>query len=233
LSTRTRLSRWSHDARGRPIAHFIHIGKTAGTAVSTALRASAATGDYKIMMQPHGVRLADLPADDSFFFVVRDPVSRFVSGFLSRQRQGKPTGDSPWRPWEAEAFSLFGTADALGRALGAGGEAQQRAEQAMRAISHVNRSYWYWFGDEEHLRKRAGKLLWIGRQESLDLASLAVVLGLGELVLPSDSKHTNRAPAGSTPTLSAEAAASLRHWYRRDYEFLAFCEQLQSEGLVR
>ena len=37
MSARSRLSRLAYHLRGQPIAHFLHIGKTAGTAIGTAL----------------------------------------------------------------------------------------------------------------------------------------------------------------------------------------------------
>jgi hypothetical protein len=219
--------------RNRPVAHFLHVGKTAGTAVGAALMAAGSAGDYKIMVQPHGVRLVDVPAEDSFFFCVRDPLSRYVSGFLSRQRQGRPTHYTPWSARETEAFSQFESPDALGRALGAGGVEQSAAEAAMRSIAHVNRSYWFWFGDEEMLRSRAARLLWIGRQESLDVRPLARALGLGELALPIDGEAAHRAPVGATRLLSPEAEANVRRWYARDYDFLALCDALLNEGIAR
>jgi hypothetical protein len=226
MSRRQRLERWSRRLRGRPTAHFLHIGKTAGTAVKTGLEEATGAGNFHLMLHSHNIRLIDIPEDDFVFFCVRDPVGRFVSGFRSRQRQGQPAHFRPWRPSEAEAFALFSSPDALGLALGAGGEEQRQAAAAMGSIAHVNRSYWWWFKDAAFLRARAEHILWIGRQEHLDLAPLERALGLEHIVLPSDPARDHRGPPGPDTELSPRARDLLRNWYAADYEFLALCDEL-------
>jgi len=218
----------------RPVAHFLHIGKTAGTALKAALSEAPPSDRFDVQVHPHEVRMADLPVVDRFFFSVRDPVSRFVSGFLSRQRQGRPAHVSPWRDAERIAFSRFSTPEDLAVALGPGAPGDERrreAVEAMKSIEHVNQSYWYWFDDEAHLRARASRILWIGRQETIeaDLPLLTRELGVGELILPVEVERAHRAPMGSTRELSEEARSNIYNWYKRDYEFLAFCERLRAD----
>jgi hypothetical protein len=213
----------------RSLAHFLHLGKTGGTALKVALRA-VESPLFTIEVHRHAVRLSDLSDADRFFFSTRDPVTRFVSGFLSRQRQGAPAHNSPWRPLEEIAFVRFDAPESLALALGAEDETLRlQAEEAMSAIEHVNQGYWYWFGDESQLAAAADRVLWIGRQERLDedLPFLAQALGLDELSLPADPSLAHVAPPGTNKELSEEAAANVRRWYARDYEFLALCDELR------
>jgi hypothetical protein len=230
LSRQERLQRWAARARGRPVAHFLHIGKTAGTAVKAGLEEAPGQGTYQLMLHSHNVRLMDVPEGDFAFFCVRDPVGRFASGFRSRQRQGRPAHFRPWRSGEEEAFAIFPTPDELGLALGAGGVEQQRAEAAMGSIAHVNRSYWWWFQDEAYLRRRVDHVLWIGRQERLDLDSLQRALGLVSIELPADPTRSHRNPDAAGVELSERARANLERWYAADYEFLALCDELCGHG---
>ena len=86
---------WRGTRAGRPV-HFLHIGKTGGTAfkhaITTARRQNARLGALTpaLHLHPHTVHLRDIPKGDRFFFFLRDPISRFVSGFYSRKNQGHP-----------------------------------------------------------------------------------------------------------------------------------------------
>ena len=64
--------------------HFIHIGKTGGTAIKKLLART------KISFHSHGFLLGKGDPGDTYVFFVRDPVERWVSGYLSRLRQGCP-----------------------------------------------------------------------------------------------------------------------------------------------
>ncbi|MCP3675876.1 MAG: hypothetical protein GY829_15615 [Gammaproteobacteria bacterium] len=75
---------------GREIIHLLHIRKTAGSALKKALLNDLISARYKIELHQHSFRLCDVPPGDKVIFVTRDPVSRYVSGFYSRQRMGKP-----------------------------------------------------------------------------------------------------------------------------------------------
>ena len=72
-------------------------------------------------------------------FFIRDPLSRFVSAFNSRLREGRPRYHYPWREEERIAFAVFRTPDQLGSALSSDDPAQrEQAEQAMRSIGHLS-----------------------------------------------------------------------------------------------
>ena len=131
----------------------------------------------------------------------------------------------PWREDEALAFARFDSPDALAVSLTSGGEEQEEAEAAMRAIRHVRDSYWDWFRDPDYFRGRLDHLLWVGQQESLDVDPLAVALGLDRLQLPTDPLKANRGPQVK-PELSEQARKNLRQWYAKDYAFLDLCSEI-------
>jgi hypothetical protein len=167
-------------------------------------------------------------------FVVRDPVSRFMSGFDSRLRKGAPAHNVPWTPDEELAFSRFPDANSLALALNPADSRHPEALHAMASITHLNCSYWDWFGDEAALEARADAVLFIGRVESFeaDFEALKQVLKLpDEAALPSDSKAANRAerPPVGRPPLAPEAIAVLKKWHSRDYSFLSWCEAWRNQ----
>jgi hypothetical protein len=221
-----RLTKASLEARlhGQRLVHFLHIGKNAGTALKAALT-DVPTGNLRVVMHPHGVRMVDLPHGDSFFFIVRDPIARFQSGFLARQRHDQPRFYSEWTEAEERAFNRFSTPAELGFALTGSVADRAAAEEALRSIEHVRSSYWDWFGSPRAFHRREKRILWIGFQESLaaQLPLLGERLGIGELVLPSgvaaneSVKDAEELPDG--------ARAALEVWYHREYEFVALCRE--------
>jgi hypothetical protein len=210
----------------RPVAHFMHIGKTGGTALRFALHDARNATAYRVIRHGHRARLRDIPPGEKFFFSVRDPIDRYVSAFSSRQREGRPRHYRPWTEGEAAAFSRFDSPESLAVALSDEAEgSRSAAEDAMHAIQHLNSSYWKWFADPGYFRSRVDDLLWIGRQEALELERLSQALGVDHLRMPDDPLTANRS-TGPKPELSAVARRNLRRFYGRDYEFLDLCHEL-------
>lgn len=214
---------------GRDNLHFLHIRKTGGTALKNALAGYQITPYHVAYFHPHRVRLMDIPVNHKVMFITRDPVSRFVSGFGSRLRQGAPAHHVPWTEDEALAFSRFDNPNSLALALNPDHPNHEMALHAMRSISHVRSSYWDWFGDETLLKAREENIFFIARIESLDadFDILKKALSLPEaLVLPNDPRSAHRASMATTRStvLSDGASELVKSWYLRDYDFIRFCE---------
>ena len=218
-------------ANRKPRAHMLHIGKTGGTAMKHVFaQLDPSAGTYHLTVHRHVERLPRIPEGHKVFFVVRDPVDRFVSGFNSRLREGRPRYYTAWTPAERVAFSQYTSPDSLGRALFSDDPGERlRASRAMCSIRHVRDSYWDWFSSWEYLESRADDLLLI--QWLPDLAAtfprLRELLGLPDTVeLPSDDLNTHRSPPDVDKHLSDQARANLERWYGRDYAFIDLCAAL-------
>ena len=216
--------------RGRPVVHFLHVRKAGGSAIKTALVPHALTGPFLVECHPHRITINDIPEGEKVFFVVRDPVKRFVSGFNSRLNQGAPAHIVPWSKEEEEVFKKFQTPNELAMTLGnEDAEQCETAYKAMKAISHVRSSYWDWFIDEQTLHRRADDLLYVLRQKNLndDFTKLVELLKLHDTVKLSENPVTsNRTPQSMKQQLEPDAEAAIREYYSRDYEFLALCREL-------
>jgi len=210
--------------------HFLHIGKTGGSALSCALRGYLTSGRYEIVFHPHHIRLRDVPKGEKIVYFLRDPVSRFVSGFYSRQRQGQPRYHAPWTEDEKIAFERFQSPEQLALALSSANDEENRAAQhAMNSIIHVKDSYWTWFESEEYCKSRLRDILFVGFQEQLadDFAILKSKLKLPESVkLPDDDLKAHRNAAGLDRKLCDDAVRNLNEWYRDDYRFMEFSRQI-------
>jgi hypothetical protein len=216
----------------KPIVHFIHIGKTGGSAIKAALRNQRITPQCAIILHRHRTRLKHIPPGEKFFFFLRDPVAKFVSAFYSRKRQGMPKYRQPWSPEETRAFARFETPNALALALDSpDAETRQAAQDAMKSIHHINKSYWFWFKDEATLRSRRDDILLIGFQETLDqdFAALKRMLDLPDtILLPHDDVSAHRNKADVDKRLDEEAIRNLKTWYQKDYEFIELCKSLKA-----
>jgi hypothetical protein len=215
--------------------HFLHIGKTAGSSVKYALQKRLKLfwkEKYQIVCHPHSFTLEDIPAGERFFFIVRDPIKRFVSGFYSRKRKGQPRYYYEWSEKEREAFSNFVTPNELGEALSDSNEEKRDlAREALQNIQHVKSSYWDWFKSHKYFETRLNDLLSVLRLDSLevDFQELMESVGVTNAVLPEDPVLKHKNPSDVDKTLSEEALKNLKRWYQADYDFITL---LYKKGLI-
>ena len=219
------------ESSGRGPTHrrtvFLHIGKTGGTALRALLRAHVAqTGHRPFLILPHAMTLAeaarDYPRAELGFFI-RDPLARLVSGFLSRQRRGRPRHDIPWTDAEARAFADFDSPDALGRALA---EGDPRATAALQAIQHTREGLAHFLGSPDLLERLAPRIGFVGQTESFaaDIDRLKARFGIEpDLAAPEDEIGAHRNPEPDRAQISGDAASAFRTWLAKDYAVHAWC----------
>jgi hypothetical protein len=187
-------------------------------------------GRYELVLHGHATRLDEIPQTEKIFFVVRDPVDRFVSAFNSRLRRGRPRYDFAWSESEREIFERFASADELARGLSSEDLARRRsAYTAMTSLPHVRDAYWRWFGNWTNLQRRERDLLLI--QWFPDLTAtfprLCEMLELpGDLSLPTDDVKAHRSPPGSDRHLSENGRHNIAWWYASDAAFIELCAAL-------
>ncbi len=209
--------------------HYLHIGKTGGTAVKAGLRKYRKKADYLIELHGHQTKLTDVPPGDFAIFFLRDPISRFISGFYSRKRKGQPRYYNEWSPEEAEVFAVFSTPGELAAALADDSSAHhQLAIKGMQNIFHLSH-YSDWYKDEDYFNQRLDSILFVGFQESLsaDFATLKKILGISRWAkLPSSEVVSHRNPADVDKSIPDSAMPRLKQWYQADYAFVEKCRSL-------
>ena len=214
--------------------HFLHVSKTGGTALKHALKPIAR--DHGLVLHPHSVCLRDIPPGERCFFFLRHPLSRFVSGFLSRQRRGRPGHHIDWTEGERCAFETFARPNDMAEMLTSRDPLLYRAaHRAMNEIAHLRRPLALWLDSEAYLRSRLSDVLFVGLQENLDrdFARLRCLLGLPEsLRLPSDAAAAHRAPAGADRWMTPLAEANVLAWYARDCRLFAYCAKWRKAHAV-
>ena len=201
--------------------HFLHVGKTGGTSVKKMVRKknlSTLPDGRRLVMHRHQVALPEVLGwheSNVGAIFLRHPVSRFVSGFNSRLREGAPQKLIPWKPPERIAFGHFPTANDLAEALSAADPiTEDRAIAAMEAMVHTRMRLTYWLRDVPYLQRRLDRIAFIGFQEHYaeDVSRFFRTLGVEKVRVV----HQHQAPSSSTTSLSDLARENLERWYADD-----------------
>ncbi len=212
---------------GQRVVHFLHIGKNAGTQVSLTAKALGSSHP-KVRIVPHGhdVQLRHLPAEAAYFFSIRNPVTRFKSGFYNRKNKGLPVRLVAWSAHEARAFAAFEHANDLAEALFSDGAQGREAWAAMASLRHAGQHQSDWFlqsGAFLDIRPPVHIL----RLEAFDsdFKAFSAKVDLPATVMePADKSAARITDYGDIPPLSDKAIANLEQWYARDMAFYAMCE---------
>ena len=214
--------------RARTPVYFLHIGKTGGTALGKAFRAlNREQSEYYFLALPHSSDLSQVPHGARYFFSVRDPLERFVSGFNSRKRHGGPGGRSPWTEAEAQAFSRFHSAHDLAQSLDPNHERFRDALAAVQAIPHLyTMQYQYFSGEGDFLRTRPPVAIIEARKLFQSFNSMLSILNIGERVVIPPSPETNASKTsseGEVRGFSRLAKRNVASIYALDYLHVTTC----------
>lgn len=216
---------------------LLHIGKTGGTAANAVLKANnkRGVGEF-VACYKHKVGLKDVSDDDmceKLMFIIREPVSRYISAFNSRLRMGYPRHHGEWSPREEEAFSHFKTPNQLAEALSSeDGERRHRAQEAMKGIRHLRRAYGHYLHSTQLLEKEKDRIYFIAATETFDsdFAMMRKLLGVSpDIELPRDDYGAHRTPDGFEKTVSELGRKNVMEHYADDYEIYEWCVKRREE----
>lgn len=210
---------------------LLHIGKTGGTYLKSVLDHNKATLPSTLRVLSHHDTLRStrrkFGADRQIAFVFRDPTERFVSGFDSRMRQGRPTYQSIWTPEEAISYQWFDSANALAEALYSKDERLRSAAVfAMENIRHLKRGYKFFLGGVPKLRNEENRIRCCVELKDLDrlLPDVLHSLGVESYEMPEAPKrHTSK----TREPLSELAKENLRQYWQVEYKIYAYCQKIQ------
>lgn len=214
---------------GKTLVHFLHIGKAAGSQIlNVASQVNAKSATKKIVKHDHDFYLKHLPGGEAYFFSIRNPISRFRSGFYSRKRKGQPRTYSEWSASDTVSFGEFEHANDLAESLFEPGLTGQRAWAAMKSIRHTSQNQADWFDCVGHFLE-VRPPIWILRQEQFD-SDFETFFARADLGLARDAIEVSRDKVTAhandytdIPPLSEKAKANLAQWYVQDIAFYDLC----------
>lgn len=211
----------------KPRVHFLHLRKTGGSALWAALAPVELAGDFRIVLHPPPHSLEQVPEGEAWFISVRDPLSRFVSGFYSRKDKGGPGEPRPWNTDEELVYGTFETANDLAEALSSdNSERRECAIWSLGVIRHF-RPYWDCLGGPKLVQERIDDLFMVLRQESLTTGFRLLTESLAvQATLPVNDIVAHRNTASHDRSLSCAAKENLRLWLAADFDFVDFVQDL-------
>lgn len=210
---------------------FLHIGKTGGSAIRDAIyKLQGEKAKSPIEIYGHRNTLAEILADRPdrrVFFVIRDPVSRFVSGFNSRFRKGK-WGTNDWSPREAKIFTTFSTPNEMAESLTSEDEALRAiATKGMGGSVHFKFGLRHCLGSVEFLEQSAERLAFIGHLPTLtqDFEVLKRLIGVpADIELPPENQPMfHKTPSSQERKLSNLGEQNIRDHYKDEYPIYEWC----------
>ncbi len=211
---------------GQKVVHFLHIGKNAGSQVGlTATALGPSHPKVRIVKHGHDVQLRHLPDGVDYFFSVRNPVTRFKSGFYNRKSKGLPVRLVEWSSHEARAFAAFDHASDLAEALFEDSAQGRDAWSAMASLRHAGQHQADWFLQRGAFLDLCPPVH-ILRAEyfSQDFSDFARKVDLpADTLNAGDDTAARVTDYGDIPEFSDKAVANLKHWYARDVAFYAMC----------
>ena len=220
---------------------ILHNRKTAGTALKEVIaQQKQRTPNMQVHCFDHAMTFPRFvkayPTAKAIFFI-REPISRFVSGFYSRLREGKPRYHYPWSSGEARAFKRFNQPNLLAEALSSLNPFKRWfAISAMKSIGHVRHRYEDFLGTLTFLENAADKIAFIGHQQDFiaDLERLRSLLTVdADIQAPTDEMKAHRNPKELDTQLSERAIVNLQKWYKKDFEIYRWCLKKREEILMR
>jgi hypothetical protein len=211
--------------------HFLHIGKTAGTQIKRLSEGvNRQFPDRPIIPHTHDFFYKHLPPTAKYFFSIREPISRFRSGFYSQKNHGRPAFDVAWTEHEKITFAEFEHANDLAESLFAEGALGRRAWAAMNSIRHTSQNQSDYFYIRGHFLQLTPPI-WIIRQERFDedfgifLRRAGYDIALEDLQAPhEDIRSRNSGDYTDIPPISDKGKENLRRWYAQDIIFHDVCD---------
>lgn len=222
------------DGRDQQIC-FLHIGKTGGTYIKSLFE-EPNIKPSNLFLGGHGDTLVSTAANygrtRKIAFTFRDPAERFVSGFLSRMRQGRPTYNINWTPAEAMAFTFFDTPNRLAEALSSQDERQKSAAYfAFTAILHLKLDYVHYLFSSQLLLEEFSRnnVAVCCETKNIDKHRVKILSALTGDAKVQDFHDARQNTGFETEPLSQLAKDNLKQFWHLEYELYETCQHLALE----
>ena len=257
IRDRRKVNFFLRNSQTSQVFHFIHIGRCAGTVIQKKFQEKfryeqmskhsikITTEKSEIWFHSHKISLDMIPLGHKVFFVIRNPIERFISGFNRRLIRGSPSsmknlrftllreepGSNNWNSEEKLVFTKYNSVlEFIESMFSANKSLRNESLRNLRKIKHLGvlGSYWDFFANKEYLESRKEDILFALRLENLD-ADFSVLLGMLGISNPFKLPQLG-AEANSNPTktdinlLSPRLIRKMEKFLQKEFLFLDFCK---------
>ncbi len=224
----------------KKIINLLHIPKTGGSCRYNSMKwmngdhniACTQTLDGDLLVRSHHSRTLKI-VDESDYFVlfVRSPLKKFVSGFISRLREGRPLFNTPHTDAEKITYGLYQDPESLAIDLyHKHDQIKEIARKCIQSVIHLRMSFKSYLGSVENLDQLRQRILFVGRTENMkeDFDQLQSVINLPVVTLTTDPvlAHTTPPEYKNKEKLSSQARHNILKYYAEDYILIAKLMQL-------
>lgn len=152
---------------GKEVIYLLHVNKAAGTSLLAAIGELSWTSQRGFLIPlPHRFGIRDIPERYKVACFVRNPASRFDSGFEHTQKGGFPAYNFILSAEEEMVFRNFPSFQELIDATNSSDpEKRVLSESAWSTLFHLRMNYRHYFGDIEYLRSQLHRIVFVGEQE--------------------------------------------------------------------
>lgn len=152
----------------RELVYFLHVNKAAGTSAIAGIRKYASKSKTHIIVPlPHQYGLASIPRKAKVALFIRNPETRFESGFEHLYRKGYPHYNVTWTKEEAEVFKEFQNFSSLIQSMSSDDQTLRTAAfSAWRHVFHLRHPYRHYVGNLSFLEKNIDRIVFVGEQEN-------------------------------------------------------------------
>lgn len=215
--------------KNRDKVHFINVGRTSIPSISKTLD-EFISPRYSPVFHNASRTLDSIPYGEKICILYRDPINRFVSGFLSRQLKGKPLFNIPWSTDEEKIFSWFASPNELAEALSAKSpETQYKAFFALTNMTFLKSSYAHYFKSKAIFESRKNDILLTGNMDNSKetISNLFKRLELDQAAITNFVDSDELLVSQSNTEMSDVAIKNIRHWYEQDFDYFNLLENVK------
>jgi len=197
--------------------YFLHIGKSGGTALGNKFQNEInPKSELKFVPFGHNVKLYHLDKKQKYIFSVRDPISRYHSGFYSRLRKGMPRIKKEHDFFEKISFFFYKDSNSLAEDLYSSNPMKVLlARFSMCSIIHLNEPISSWFSYEE-LQKHPPEFLFDQKNLDKDYKKFCQVFNLTYSKLGKGKVVSHKNDYTGKPELSKLAKQNLKRYFEKD-----------------
>ena len=213
--------------------HFVHLGRTGGSTIRNCLiRLNNFQKKYYFNYYGHLFKFHHLGKNSKYFFTIRDPINRFISGFNVRKNLAQLENTTDPKKInkykisikEQESFKNFSSANHLAESIYSNDlSIRNKAMIAMNNIKHIKDTYISSL-NKEYLIKN--KPFFVIESEKLeeDFFKLCNKLKCKKIDLPlkNISKNYRKGKDSDDKKLSDLAISNFKKWYKKDIELYKF-----------
>ena len=152
----------------RELVYFLHVNKAAGTSAIAGIRKYAANSKTHIIVPlPHRYGLASIPRKAKVALFIRNPETRFASGFEHSYRKGFPHYNTNWSKQEIEVFKVFQSFSSLIQSMSSDDQTLRSiALSAWKHVFHLSHPYRHYLATYLFLQKNIDRIVFVGEQEN-------------------------------------------------------------------